>query len=212
MIEFQCLCSNFDFYFFGWFSFQELNVCLFQEPHESSVCPSSWYQQALQLVQLGNLHPTPHWGIIIAIKAETSISKEQNFHIAIKSALIFHEVWVVNILHNVLNFKTLDYYHRSLKSEQIMESHLSRVLRTRKDSSAVLNRITRNVLFIRSLVKIGKYTWDSEMAQWPKTPVTKSDNLNSVSEPIQWKKGTDSLKKAPWPLHEWYSIHPTPNL
>lgn len=28
--------------------------------------------------------PTPSWGIIIAIKAETSISREQNFHITIK--------------------------------------------------------------------------------------------------------------------------------
>lgn len=32
----------------------------------------------------------PQWEIIIAIRPETSISREQNFHIAIKSALICH--------------------------------------------------------------------------------------------------------------------------
>lgn len=70
----------------------------------------------------------PYWGIIIAIRAETSVSRKQNFHIAIKSALICHEVWVVNILPNVLNFKTLGYQrHTHMKSGQLLKIKVPRV-------------------------------------------------------------------------------------
>lgn len=76
--------------------------------------------------------PVPYWGIIIAIRAKTSISREQNFHIA--SALICHKVWVVNILLNVLNFKTLDYQHHThMKSGQLLKTKVPRVGKARVD-------------------------------------------------------------------------------